>query len=132
MAFYIHQTDDGRVPGFEFMPCSAIIPKIGMAMKVTSGNLAVASAADKPTYISMTERTTACTAGDLIPVIRVNPDIIFEVSTPSSFSQAVGVKAKLGSDGISLQNASGGTAEIVYTDSSITRVRFVEPDAVGG
>lgn len=132
MAFYIHQTDDGRVPGFEFMPCSAIIPKVGMAMKVTSGNLAVASAADKPTYISMTERTTACTAGDLIPVIRVNPDIIFEVSTPSSFSQAVGVKAKLGSDGISLQNASGGTAEIVYTDSSITRVRFVEPDAVGG
>ena len=131
MAFYIHQTDDGHVPGFEFMPCSAITPKVGMAMKVTSGNLAVAGATDKPLYISMTERTQACAAGDLIPVIRVNPDIIFEVATPSSFSQAVGVKAKLGSDGISLQNASGGTAEIVYTDAEITRVRFVEPDAAG-
>lgn len=132
MAFYIHKTDDGHVPGFEFMPSGAITPKVGMALKITSGNLAIASNADKPLYISMTERTQACTAGELIPVIRVTPDIVFEAPTPSSFSQAVGVKAKIGTDGISLQNATGGTAEIVYTDTEITRVRFVEPDAVGG
>lgn len=126
--FQIHVSDVGIVPGIEYMPCSAIAPKVGMAMKVTSGNLAVAGTADTPTYISLCEKDTAVTAGDLIPVLRIDPSIIFEVATPGTFAQAVGVKAKLGSDGLSLSNAAGGSFEIVYTDKEITRGRFVAPD----
>ena len=32
MAFQIHKTDDGRVPGLEYLPCGAIAPQAGMAM----------------------------------------------------------------------------------------------------
>ena len=47
MAFLRHQTVDGSIPGILYMPCGAITPKVGMALKVASGNLAIASGADK-------------------------------------------------------------------------------------
>ena len=43
MAFQIHKTDDGRVPGLEYLPCGAIAPQAGMAMKMASGKLAAAA-----------------------------------------------------------------------------------------
>ena len=122
--FGIFQTDDGRVPANEYLPCSAITPKVGMALKVTGGNLALASGADEPLYISMTERNTACTAGELIPVVRVQRDVIFETPTPASFTAKIGDKVQLGTDGLSITGTSGGAAEIVYTDDDVTRVRF--------
>lgn len=129
MAIFIHQTDDGRVPGWEYIPCSAITPKVGMALKISGGNLATATGADVPQYMSMTEREVACVSGELIPVVRIHPDIIWEVPTPSSFSQPVGTKAQLESDGLTISNTSGGACEIVYTDSEVTRFRIVQPDA---
>ena len=56
MGFKLYTTDDGRVPGIEYLPCGAITPKIGMALKQTNGNLAMATAATEPTYISLCER----------------------------------------------------------------------------
>lgn len=129
MAIFIHQTDDGRVPGIEYLPCGAITPKVGMVLKMTSGNLAIATDADVPLYLSMTERNQACVAGERIPVIRMNPDIVWEAPTPTSFSQVAGAKVKLGSDGLSLANATGGACEVVYTDEEVTRFRVVQPDA---
>ena len=87
MAFLRHQTVDGSIPGILYMPCGAITPKVGMALKVASGNLAIASGADLPLYMSVTERDEPCTAGDIIGVVRVVPDTVYEVATPSSFSQ---------------------------------------------
>lgn len=128
MAFLRHQTVDGSIPGILYMSCGAITPKVGMALKVTSGNLAIASGADLPQYMCVTERGEALTAGDTIGVVRVVPDTIYEVATPTSFSQVVGAKVQIGSDGLSITNTTGGTAEIAYTDAEITRVRFVQPD----
>ncbi len=128
MAFLRHQTVDGSIPGILYMPCGAITPKVGMALKVASGNLAIASGADLPLYMSVTERDEPCTAGDIIGVVRVVPDTVYEVATPSSFSQVVGAKVQIGSDGVSITNTTGGTAEVAYTDDEITRVRFVQPD----
>lgn len=71
MAFKIHKIDDGHIPGIEYLPAGAITPKVGMALYQSSGNLAIATGTTVPTYISMCEKATACTAGDLIPVIRV-------------------------------------------------------------
>lgn len=128
MAFLRHQTVDGSIPGILYMPCGAITPKVGMALKVASGNLAIASGADLPLYMSVTERDEPCTAGDIIGVVRVVPDTVYEVATPSSFSQVVGAKVQIGSDGVSITNTTGGTAEVAYTDDEITQVRFVQPD----
>lgn len=128
MAFLRHQTVDGSIPGILYMSCGAITPKVGMALKVTSGNLAIASGADLPQYMCVTERSEALATGDTIGVVRVVPDTIYEVATPSSFSQVVGAKVQIGSDGLSITNTTGGTAEVAYTDDEITRVRFVQPD----
>ena len=115
MGFKIHTTDDGRVPGIEYLPCGAITPKIGMALKQTAGNLAIATAATAPTYISLCERETAVTAGDLIPVMRVQPDMIFETEwSADAAAVKLGDKVKLNaSDGMGVTATTGGAAEVV-------------------
>lgn len=139
MAFKVHQTDDGRVPGIEYLPASTITPKVGMALIQTSGKLAIATGSNQPTYISMCERTTACADGEIIPVLRVLPDMIFE----TEFSAAA-TSIKLG-DKVTLNDSNGmdvtattasGVAEVVYMDGtasgSMCRVRFNRPAAAGG
>ena len=78
--FIPYKTDDGRVPAWEYLPASAITPKVGLALVLTSGQLAKASGTTKPTYICMTEKDAAVTAGEIIPVVRVNADMILVVN----------------------------------------------------
>lgn len=113
--FLIHTTDDGRIPGFEYLPAAAITPKVGMALVANSGNLAVATGTTKPTYISMAERDGAVTAGDLIPVVRVQPDMIFEVPlSAAGTSLKVGQKVTIATDGLQVTaTTTDGVAEIV-------------------
>lgn len=132
MAFKIHSIDGGRVPGTEYLPCSAITPKVGMALIQNSdGNLAIATGANAPTYISMCERETACTAGDIIPVIRVNGDMILETSfSAAATAVKLGQKVTLhASSGLQVTaTTTNGVAEVVYMDGtasgSMCRVRF--------
>lgn len=131
MAFKVHSTDDGRVPGIEYLPCGAITPKVGMALVQTSGNLAIATGTSKPAYISMCERETACTAGDVIPVMRVQPDMIFEtVWSAAATAINLGDKVTLhASDGLQVTaTTTGGVAEVVGMDGTAVgntvRVRF--------
>ncbi len=128
--FMIHTTDDGRIPGFEYLPASAFTPKVGMALMMTNGKLAVAGAANKPVYISMTERDAVCTAGELIPVIRVQPDIIFETTFSAAASSVKpGNKVTMTADGMQVTaTTEGGVAEIVemhgIAAGDKVRVRF--------
>jgi len=124
MAIMIYQTDDGRVPGLEYLPCGAIMPKVGMALKLTGGKLTAAGGAEFPSYLSMTERVTVCEEGALIPVIRIASDIIFEAETPEGFTAVPGDTVQLAADGTDLAAAVGGPAEIVYTDDKMTRFRL--------
>lgn len=130
MAFKIHTTDDGRVPGIEYLPAGAITPKVGMALTVSSGKLAVASGTTAPSYISMCERETACTAGELIPVIRVGKDMILETTLSADGSAvSIGDKVTLHTDGMKVTaTKTGGVAELVYMDApdagATCRVRF--------
>ena len=62
MAFLIHEVEGGYIPSWEYPPCSAITPKVGMALYQNAGNLALASGTTMPTHISMTERESALTA----------------------------------------------------------------------
>lgn len=130
MSFKVHSTDDGRVPGIEYLPCGAITPKVGMALTQTGGNLAIASGSVKPTYISMCERETACAAGDIIPVMRVQPDMIFETTNQAAFTSIkLGDKVTLHTDGLQVTaTTTSGVAEVVGIDGTAAggtvRVRF--------
>lgn len=115
MAFMIHSTADGRVPSNEYMPCGAITPKVGTALVLTDGKLALASAATAPTYISMVEKSEPCKAGELIPVIRVLPDIIFGTSWfAAAAAVKLGEKVTLSADGTQVTaTTASGVAEVV-------------------
>ena len=115
MGFLIHSVDDNRVLGLEYLPCSAITPKVGMALVQTSGNLALASGTTAPTYISMCERDTACTAGELIPVVRVQKDIIFGVPAQAAMTSVkLGDKVTIYTDGLQVTaTTTSGVAEVV-------------------
>lgn len=130
MGFMIHSVDDNRVLGLEYLPCSAITPKVGMALVQTSGNLALASGTTAPTYISMCERDTACTAGELIPVVRVQKDIIFGVPAQAAMTSVkLGDKVTIYTDGLQVTaTTTSGVAEVVGMDGtaagSTVLVRF--------
>jgi hypothetical protein len=130
MAFKIYSTDDNRVPGIEYLPASAITPKVGMALTQTTGQLALAAGATAPTYISMCEKDSPCTAGDIIPVIRVNKDMIFETTfAAEAASVKPGDKVTLQTGGLQVTaTTTNGVAEVVYMDGtasgSMCRVRF--------
>lgn len=115
MAFLIHSTDDGHALPWEYLPAGAITPKVGMALTQSSGNLALASGTTAPTYSSMTERETACTAGDLIPVVRVQKDTVYETTLAASgASLKVGDRVTLHTDGMQVTaTTANGVAEIV-------------------
>ncbi len=129
--FLLHSTDDGRVPSLEYLPAGAITPKVGMALTQSSGNLAIATGTTKPTYICMVEKDSALTAGDIIPVFRIDPDMIFETSFSASAADIkLGNKVTLhaSNGGQVTATTTSGVAEVVYMDGtasgSMCRVRF--------
>ena len=130
MAFLIQQIDGGRVPGIEYLPCGAITPRIGMALFQSGGNLAVASGTTAPTYVSMIEKETPCTVGDIIPVMRVLPDMMFETTFQAAASSVkLGDKVTLHTDGLQVTaTTASGVAEVVGMDGTAAgdrvRVRF--------
>lgn len=113
--FKVYKTDDGRNAPIEYLPCSAITPKLGMALTMSGGKLVTASGTTMPTYICMREEAAVVTAGTIIPVIRVSKDIIFEtVSTASFASVALGSKVTVDSTGMKVTATTGDTgAEVV-------------------
>ena len=130
MGFLIHTVEGGYVPAFEYLPASAITPKLGLALKLSSGQLAIASGTDKPEFISMCERSDALTAGDIIPVIRVTDDITFGVPAQAAMtSVSIGAKVTLHTDGLQVTaTTTSGTAEIVGREGAaagdVQYVRF--------
>lgn len=130
MSFKIHSMDGGRVPGIEYLPAGAITPKVGMALVQTNGQLALATGANAPTYISMCEKDRACTAGEIIPVIRVGKDMILETTfAAAAASVKLGSKVTMHTDGLQVTaTTTSGVAEVVYMDGtasgSMCRVRF--------
>ena len=127
MAFLIHTTADGHQPPWEYLPCDDIQPHLGMAMVLTGGLLAKAGSTAKPTYISMYEAPAALAEGDIIPVIRVTEDIIFETENSASLSGvAIGAKVTLASDGMRVTGTTtSGVAEIVAKDADAVGSRVL-------
>lgn len=141
MAFLLHSVEGGRIPAWEYLPCGAIQPQVGLALTMTSGNLAIASGTTAPLYVSMREEDAAVTAGTIIPVVRVLDSIVFETTfSAAATSIKVGDKVTISSDGTQVTaTKTGGVAEVVWMDGttagSTVRVRFpgvVAAAAAGG
>ena len=72
----------------------------------------------------MTEKSAAVAAGDLIPVIRVEPDQVFECTNAASLSGVtVGQKVTL--------HASSGLQITGTTTSGVARLLYKAGDAAG-
>lgn len=117
MGFTVHTTDDGRNLPVEYLPAGAITPKLGMALKQDGGKLVLAKGAEKPTYIAMTERKTACEAGEIIPVVRIGADVIWRTTASVNMSSVkLGDKVTISTDSMEVTATTGGPAEIVGLD----------------
>lgn len=119
--FVPHKNAAGNAIPWEYLPAGAITPKVGMALVQTDGNLAVATDANAPSYISMMESNAALTAGTNIPVIRVDHDTIYETTNSAAFSSIKkGDKVTLhASDGLQVTaTKTSGVAEVVDFDDA--------------
>ena len=131
MAFMIHSIDgSAKIPGIEYLPCDDISVEVGMVLKASSGHLIVAGTnSDLPQYLCMCTKTVT-TDGDLIPVIRINHDMILEAPLQANDSNvALGAKIYLYTDGKQLGAVnSSGKGEIVGFDGKSAgdkvRVRY--------
>ena len=109
-------TEDGRVPPWKYLPATgSTAPSIGLALVLSSGKLAKCTGTTKPTYICMREESAAVAAGTLIPVIEVQPDIVFEVPNQASLNGVnVGQAVTIHTDGMQVTaTTSSGVATIV-------------------
>ena len=106
--FIPYKSKDGAVTPWEYLPVSAITPKVGMALIQTGGNLAIATGTNVPTYISMVEKDSACAAGDIIPVIRVEKDVIYETTNKVTLHASDGLQVTA--------TKTDGVAEVVDFD----------------
>lgn len=117
------KNDDGHVAPFIQLPCSAITPKNGMAMLLSSGKLAIATGANKPEFICVEEHSAAVSAGDLVTVVRVEPDTEYETTLSAAGALNIGDKVTL--------HASSGMQVTATTTSGVAEIVAMEGTASG-
>lgn len=141
MAFKFHQTQGNIIPGNEYLPVSAITPIIGLLLTVTGGQLAIASGTAQPSYVCLCTQEAAATAGDIIPVTRILPDMVFATTwSAAATSIKLGDKVTISADGLEVTaTKTGGVAEVVGIEGTAigdtVYVRFpgiVQAAASGG
>lgn len=132
MAFMLHSNDDGANLPIEQLPCSAITPKIGMALYLTSGKLAIASAGNIATHISMVNKSAAVTAGDLIPVVKIQPGQVWESKKDAANAMTLGTAYDVASGGLLVDDNgnTGANFQVCYIEDaalgSKVRGRFIK------
>lgn len=129
MGFIPYRTDVADIPPFEYLPCDDIEIAVGSALLITGGQLVLATGTNKPTFISLSSQTIA-TAGDIIPVIRITPTMVFETTLLNDASgMGIGTMHTIHTDGAQITaTTTNGIAEVVSYDANTAtskiRVRF--------
>ena len=114
--FIHYSNEDGRVPPWEYLPATGSTkPDIGLACVLSSGKLAKCTGTTKPTHICMAEYPAAVSAGTLLPVIAIQPDMVFECKNSANLNAVnVGQAVTINSDGLQVTaTTSSGVATIV-------------------
>ena len=113
MTFKVHTTDDGRITPMVKLPCSAITPKVGMALYMTGGQLALAGGSQLATHICMEEHDQAVAAGTLIHVITIQPDITFETQRLDADALVLGTAYDVAADAMSIDGTTTGANFVI-------------------
>lgn len=128
MSFLPHQSDNGLQP-WEYYPAAAGTYEVGQLLNISGGQLAAITAETKttPPYVCMARATV--TAGELLPVLRVQKDMIFETQLSAEAAAAtIGTMLEVTSGGLQADAAATGTFEVVYIEDtaadSTVRGRF--------
>lgn len=140
MAFLFYQTQGNIVPGNEYLPAGAIVPAVGKLMVMTDGNLAVASGTMRPTYLCVqgSEDGKALTAGDIIAVNRILPDMILATTwSAAATGVSAGDRVTISADGMqATATTTGGVLEVVAMEGTAVGdrvyVRVPAPEAASG
>lgn len=129
--FMLHQVDDGHVPPWEYFPCEAITPHVGLclAFDTVSQQLQVS---ETPEYICMREEKAAVAAGTVIPVVKIAKELTWESVLDGATALTVGSLVDVDSTGllIDADSTSDKVFQITYLEGtalgSVVRGRFVK------
>lgn len=106
---------DGEPDPWEKLPATkSKTLHVGTALALKSGKLDIASGTTAPAYICM-EEVAAAADGQLVHVIRVTPDTLFETElSEASEAIAIGAKYTLDASGEKITaTTTGGVAAVV-------------------
>ena len=128
--FLAVKNDTGAVQPWEYLVAAAGNYKAGQLLTVDGGLLKAvdAASATTPPYLCMADATVE--AEEVIPVVRVTGDTIFETQLSAAAEGAkVGTKLQVSAGGLLADAAAEGTFEIVTLDGTAegdtVRGRFV-------
>lgn len=127
--FSPHKTDTGAVLPWEYMPAAAGTYQAGQLLNTVSGSLTPVSTASTttPGYLCMANITV--TAGQLVPVTRIQHTAIYESQLSAEAADAAeGTKLQVSAGGLQVDAAAAGSFEVTYIEDtaagSVVRGRF--------
>lgn len=127
--FSPHKTDTGAVLPWEYMPAAAGTYQAGQLLNAKNGSLTPVSAASPttPGYLCMANITV--TAGQMVPVTRIQHTAIYETQlSAEAASAAEGTKLQVSAGGLQVDAAAAGSFEVTYIEDtaagSMVRGRF--------
>lgn len=127
--FSPHKTDTGAVLPWEYMPAAAGTYQAGQLLNAKNGSLTPVSAASPttPGYLCMANITV--TAGQLVPVTRIQHTAIYETQlSAEAASAAEGTMLQVSAGGLQVDAAAAGSFEVTYIEDtaagSMVRGRF--------
>lgn len=127
--FSPHKTDTGAVLPWEYMPAAAGTYQAGQLLNAKNGSLTPVSAASPttPGYLCMANITV--TAGQLVPVTRIQHTAIYETQMSAEAADAAeGTKLQVSAGGLQVDAAAAGSFEVTYIEDtaagSMVRGRF--------
>lgn len=113
MAFIPYSYADGQPVPWEYKTAGALgAVKPGQALNLSSGKLAKCTGDNRPEYIGMYKGTVA--SGDVIPVIKVDEETIFETqNSVANTSAAPGSRLTIDTTGTMITATTGTAVEVV-------------------
>ncbi len=117
--FLPHKSDNGAVPPWEYLPAAEGTYQPGQLMKFSGGKLTAVSAACTTTPGFLCVASATITDGDLIPVTRVQRDLIYETQLSADAAGAApGTMLQVSAGGLTADAGAAGTFEITYLEDT--------------
>ena len=127
--FSPHKTDTGAVLPWEYMPAAAGTYQAGQLLNAKNGSLTPVSAASTTTPGDHCMANITVTAGQLVPVTRIQHTAIYETQLSAEAADAAeGTKLQVSAGGLQVDAAAAGSFEVTYIEDtaagSMVRGRF--------